>query len=63
MSEWRTYKTHQQAECFQCDHLLFSDNGEVKESKYPKTRGQFVKQCPNCGLFTWYDLEEKEEAK
>lgn len=59
MGDFPKYGTHDEARCFKCDGRLT----DPQESGFPKGRGEYVAECPECLAVnwihrTWYDLEE-----
>lgn len=54
------YQTHEEVRCFNCGET-HSEVDHV-ESGNAIGRGRYRKQCPSCGLLTYYDLVERGEA-
>ena len=51
-----TFKSHEEAACFNCGSRLYQ---APKASGYGEANGSYLKQCPCCGMSTWYDVRAK----
>ena len=47
------FQNHESVTCFSC-HTVIEEKAKVSEHG-PK-HGEYVKQCKNCGMYTWYDI-------
>lgn len=56
------YRDHNLVLCFNCDSPLGSC-GIVSRSDMAPGNGEFLQHCKRCGMFTCYDLTEKQPVK
>jgi len=45
---------HSAIACFNCTHNLAAS--EPQESGFAPRHGEYKKECPKCGMKTWYDV-------
>ena len=47
--------THTEIACFNCTQTLAAV--EPQASGFAPCRGEYKKECPRCGMKTWYDVQ------
>jgi hypothetical protein len=55
MKSFPTVSNHNQVACFNCTQNLAA--AEPQSSGFAPRRGEFKKECPQCGMKTWYDVK------
>ena len=53
-----TYQSHEAASCFNCGADL--DGSYPHKTGFAAKAGAWAQDCPKCGMFTSYDLEEPQ---
>jgi hypothetical protein len=49
------YSNHDAVACFNCTQTLAAS--EPQESGFAPRHGEYKKECPRCGMKTWYDVK------
>lgn len=54
-----TYDDHEHVHCAGCNAIV---SGPHQSTNQPKGKGMWARECSDCGVITWYDVDNDGKA-
>ena len=54
-----TYDDHDHVHCAGCNAIV---TGPHQATAQPKGKGMWARECSDCGVVTWYDVDNESEG-